>query len=76
MYITSSYKMMSAQASLPKFAVEEVIERIFALRRISRSDQQLLMSALLSKSSLSEKDQQQINRVFDALQKGSIRVVD
>lgn len=76
MYIPSSYKMMSTQASLPKFAVEEVIERIFALRRISRSDQQLLMSALLSKSSLSEKDQQQINRVFDALQKGSIRVVD
>ncbi|MFB2923652.1 MULTISPECIES: hypothetical protein [Aerosakkonema] len=68
--------MMPANASLPKVAVEPVIERIFALRQISRADQRLLMSALLSKNSLGETEHKQINRVFDALQKGLLRVVD
>lgn len=68
--------MMSAHASLPKVPVEQIIERIFALRQISRADQNLLMSALLSKNSLNEKDENQIKRVFDALQKGMLRVVD
>lgn len=68
--------MMSAPASLPKSPAEEAIERIFSLRRITRADQHLLMSGLLSKNSLSEKEHQQINRVFDALQKGLLRVVE
>ena len=68
--------MMSLQASLPKVEVQQVIERILALRQISRSDQRLLMSALLSQNSLSDIDESQIKRIFDALQKGMIRVVD
>lgn len=68
--------MMTAQASLPKIQVEQVIERIFALRQISRADQHLLMTALLSQNSLSDIDEGQIKRVFDALQKGMLRVVD
>lgn len=68
--------MMSAQTSKPKSLVEQVIERIFVARQITKADQNLLMSSLLSKKSLSDNDEEQINRVFDALQKGLLRVVD
>lgn len=68
--------MMSAPTSLPKSPAEEAIDRIFSFRRITRADQHLLMSALLSKNALSEKERQQINQVFDALQKGLLKVVE
>ena len=57
-------------------AIQELVDRILASRRISRTDQNRFMSALLEKRSLSEEDQLQITRVFDGLQMGLIRVVD
>lgn len=60
----------------PKVSVESILERIFAVRQINRRDQHTLMAALLSKDSLSEKDQRQINQVYEAIQKGLIRIVD
>ncbi|BCL38459.1 hypothetical protein [Nostoc sp. MS1] len=59
-----------------QIALESVFERIFAIGRISRRDQQLLMSTLLSKEDLDEKERQQINRIFAALQTGLLKVVD
>ncbi|MEP0871803.1 hypothetical protein NDA01_18475 [Trichocoleus desertorum AS-A10] len=57
-------------------AIQELADRILVSRRISRTDQNRFMSALLAKNSLSTEDQQQITRVFDGLQTGLIRVVD
>ena len=68
--------MMISQRSLPKVSVEQIVERIFAFRQITRTDQRLLMSAFLSKKSYNETDHLQINRVFDALQRGLIKVTD
>jgi len=68
--------MMISQERLAKASVEKIVERIFAVRQITRTDQQLLMSELLSKNTLNQKDESLINRVFNALQKGLIRVVD
>ena len=68
--------MMLAQAPLPKVSLEKIVERIFTLRQISRADQRLLMSALLSKDSFSATDHLHISRVSDALQRGLIKVVD
>lgn len=56
--------------------LEKVLEHIFAIRRITRYDQQLLMSALLSKEDLNQQERLQISRVFDALQRGLIKAVD
>ncbi len=67
---------MQAQTDLPNVTFEQVIERIFASRRITRADQERFMSALLAKSSLTAAEQVQVNRVFDALRSGLIRVVD
>jgi len=55
---------------------ETVFDRIFNIRRISRQDQQLLMSVLLSKEDLNELEKLQINKVFKAVQGGLIKVVD
>ncbi|MBD2338342.1 hypothetical protein H6G64_15315 [Calothrix sp. FACHB-156] len=56
--------------------LEAVFERILNIRRITRQDQQLLMSALLSKEDLNEQEMLQINKVFQAVQGGLIKVVD
>ncbi|MBD2166606.1 hypothetical protein H6G04_19595 [Calothrix membranacea FACHB-236] len=56
--------------------LETVFERILNIRRITRQDQQLLMSALLSKEDLNEQEKSQINKVFQAVQGGLIKVVD
>lgn len=60
----------------PGMAVKEVVDKILTSRRITRSDQQEFMQALLSKNSLSMEEQVQVNRVFELLQKGLLRVVD
>jgi hypothetical protein len=67
---------MQAQATFPKLSVETIVERILAFRQITRIDQRLLMTALLSKDSFNDNEQSQINLVFDRLQRGLIRVVD
>lgn len=67
---------MQAQAYLPQISIIQVLETILSSRRISRSDQKTLMSVLLSKDSLNYQEQDYINRVFDSLHRGVIRVVD
>ncbi|MEW5857839.1 MAG: hypothetical protein AB1861_10735 [Cyanobacteriota bacterium] len=67
---------MPASASLPTVSVQQIVERIFVFRQISRTDQRLLMSTFLSQESLSEAEHLLINRVFDALKQGLLKVVD
>ena len=67
---------MPASASLPKVSVQQIVERIFVFRQISRTDQRLLMSIFLSQEALSEAEHLLINRVFDALKQGLLKVVD
>lgn len=67
---------MLTTATSSQMQLEKVLEHIFAIRRITRQDQQLLMSTLLSKEDLNEQERLQISRVFDALQRGLIKVVD
>lgn len=67
---------MLATATATATQLETVLEHIFAIRRITRRDQQLLMSTLLSKDGLNEQESLQISKVFDALQRGLLKVVD
>ncbi|MEB3251466.1 MAG: hypothetical protein VKO01_04935 [Cyanobacteriota bacterium] len=55
--------------------LERTIEELFASRQLTRHDQQKLM-ALFSQRDLSAKDAMLINRVYDALSQGRLRVVD
>lgn len=67
---------MQTQAHLPESSLEQVIKKIFTSYRITRADQQLFMKTLLSKDTLTPQEQEQIDRVFDALRRGLLRVVD
>ncbi|MEA5567926.1 hypothetical protein [Anabaena sp. UHCC 0399] len=67
---------MQATSNSTPMSLETVLERIFAIGRITRRDQQLLMSTLLSKEGLNERERQQISRIFDGIQRGLLKVVD
>ncbi|MBE9179477.1 hypothetical protein IQ268_12980 [Oculatella sp. LEGE 06141] len=67
---------MQTQVNLPEATIEQIVNRIFSSRRITRADQERFMSALLSKKSISEPEKKQIDRVFEALRNGLLRVVD
>ncbi|WP_071189480.1 hypothetical protein [Trichormus sp. NMC-1] len=60
----------------PQSDLEAILERIFSNRRITRQDQSIMMYKLLHESDLSEHNMKQINKVFDALKRGIIKVVD
>jgi hypothetical protein len=55
--------------------LEQTVEKMFAARRLTRRDQQQLM-AMFSKRDLSPNDAALINRVYEALSQGRLRVVD
>lgn len=56
-------------------SLEKTIEKIFSTRRITRDDQQLLMH-LFSQGRLSATDKDLLDRVYEALHQGRLRVVD
>lgn len=68
--------MRKAQVFFPKFPIQQVANRIIYLRQITRIDQQLFMSALLSKKSLSSEEKNLVERVYQGLNKGWIKVVE
>ncbi|MEM1278556.1 MAG: hypothetical protein AAGG53_00760 [Cyanobacteria bacterium P01_H01_bin.152] len=55
--------------------LEATIEKIFATRRITRHDQQVLMYSF-SQGGLSPADKDLLDRVYEALNQGRLRVVD
>ncbi|MEC4806445.1 MAG: hypothetical protein SAJ12_09555 [Jaaginema sp. PMC 1079.18] len=67
---------MSSTILDSQFDLDTLINRIFTFRQITRLDQQLLMSILLSKEEITEEDNNKINRVFDAVRSGRLQVVD
>ncbi|NJL37629.1 MAG: hypothetical protein HC879_15020 [Leptolyngbyaceae cyanobacterium SL_5_9] len=67
---------MRVEASLLEASVEQIVEQLLAARRISRADQEKFMSVLLSKRALTPAEQNQVNRVFDGLRTGRLKVVD
>jgi hypothetical protein len=67
---------MAASIVTPQASLQQVVDHILSTRRISRADQSRFMSIALGKSSLSIEEQRQVNRVFDALKQGLVKVVD
>lgn len=67
---------MQCSVSDPQPTVEQLVYRIFSSRKITRADQQILMSLLLSKEVLTLEEHQYIDQVFERLRNGLIRVVD
>jgi peptidoglycan hydrolase CwlO-like protein len=67
---------MTKDVHLHRPDIEQMVNQITACGKISRADQQQFMSALLSQKSISQTEQALINRVFELLRRGRLRVVD
>jgi transcriptional regulator CtsR len=57
-------------------SVQQLVNNIFKTHRLSRADQKVLMSFLLSKDLITGEENNLINSVFDAIRQGKIRVCD
>lgn len=68
--------MTAKQSTFTKDKVREVMGNITSRHIINRADQKIFMSALLSKGTLSQEDQTMIEKIYQGLQSGLIRVVD
>jgi len=68
--------MTRTQVCFPKFPVQHVASRIICLRQITRIDQYLFMSAVLSKKSLSPEEKNMVEEVYQGLNRGWIKVVE
>lgn len=66
--------MINTQVCFPKFPVQQVGNRIISLRKITWIDQQLLMSAVLAKKSLSREEKNLVEQIYQGLNKGWIKV--
>lgn len=67
---------MTAQLHLPSPSIEQIVTQILATRRITRSIQRRFMQAALAQDQLSPADRALIDRVFEALRSGLVKVVD
>ncbi|MGG6297442.1 hypothetical protein ACQ4M4_23860 [Leptolyngbya sp. AN02str] len=67
---------MTPSAYSPNDNLQQVANHILESRQISRADQRCFMSAALSDQSLTRDDQQMVERVFDALHRGMLKIID
>lgn len=67
---------MSEQGALPNLSLEAIVEKIFSSRQINRLHQKLLMSVQLSNNLISDAEKKLLDRVFDGLERGFLKVVD
>jgi hypothetical protein len=56
--------------------IDAIIERAFSSGRMSRQDHLQLASALLADYKISEPERRQINRLFDYVQMGRLKLID
>jgi hypothetical protein len=66
---------MATPSVVPQPTLKQVIDQILASHKITRHDQQMLM-AMFSQGVLSLEEQSLFNRVYEALRKGLLRVID
>ncbi len=62
--------------SKPIFAVQPLVARIIVSGQMSRKEHVQLTTAILADQQMTNADRQQINRVFDYVQIGRLRIVD
>jgi hypothetical protein len=56
-------------------SIEEMVAKIFATRRITRTDQMTLMT-MFTQGGISANDEMLINQIYEALNQGRLRVVE
>ncbi|PMB52734.1 hypothetical protein CEN39_08320 [Fischerella thermalis CCMEE 5201] len=69
----STYKTLNNKSEL---AVEAIVNRIIASGEMSRHDHALLTSTVLNNGEIDEGERRQINRIFDRIQTGRLKLVN
>ncbi len=69
----SAYKTLNNKSEL---AVEAIVNRIIASGEMSRQDHELLTSTVLNNGEINEGERRQINRIFDRIQTGRLKLVN
>ncbi len=64
------------QESKSTVNVSQLVERFILSRRISRQQYHQLSTAILADGQIDEEERHQINRLFDAIQSGQIKIID
>ncbi len=72
-YQTLMYKTVNSQAEI---GVKPIVDRILSSGRMSRQDHTLLTSTVLANGDINDIDRRQINRVFDHVQTGQLKLMD
>ncbi len=67
--------MNNSKVEARKTPLESVVKNILAVRKISASDRQILRLALFSLHSLSIREQDQIQQVYEELEAGRISLI-
>jgi len=57
-------------------AIKQLVDRIIASGQMTRQEHLSLTSSLLSAHRLSDEERTQINRVFDHIQTGRLKLID
>lgn len=57
-------------------SLESLMQTILTRRRITRETQQALMASLLGKTQLNSNEQEQVQKIFEAINQGRLRVID
>ncbi|GAB4370415.1 MAG: hypothetical protein Kow00121_11140 [Elainellaceae cyanobacterium] len=71
-----AFEDMNASTPSSSVPLREVIDRIFMTRQITRGDQLRFMAIVLEQEAISGEDRTQIDRLFEALKRGFLKVVD
>ncbi len=67
------YKTVDSQSEL---VVKEIVDQIIGSGQMSRQDHILLTSTVFADGEVSEGERRQINRIFDYIQTGRLKLVD
>jgi hypothetical protein len=72
-YQTLMYKTVNSQSAI---GVKPIVDRILSSGRMSRQDHTLLTSTVLANGDINDEDRRQINRIFDHVQTGQLKLMD
>jgi hypothetical protein len=67
---------MESQESESSMNVAQFVEKLILSRQISPRQYHQLSAAILADGEIDEEERYQINRLFDAIQAGQVRIVD
>jgi hypothetical protein len=68
--------MQNSHIDFQKLPIQQIAARIISSRQITRADQHILMSTLLSSESLSPEENHLVQQIYQDLRIGLIKVVE